>query len=406
MKQGTKAIWFTMLVLFLGILAYCGIYLYRSFNAEETVTTVYTYTAEDRIEVTGYLVRSETVIGGASSELMEVVLDEGEKVAKGGTVANIYSSQEAASRQKEMDSIISQLERLENLDSGSSYSSDSKALDESIVNAIIRLREDLATDSGRDLSGDSDTLQDLVFEREYLYSGTGNLAEDISNLASQLSKLQSASTGGSQKVTASLSGIYSSTVDGYENVLTPDSLTDLTPSVLASWEGTQETVDDKSTIGKLIDSQTWYYATTMDEEDAQRMGSTVTLRFTSDFTDEITMTVKSISQAEDGQVAVVFSTNKYLTQTTQLRYQSADLVYDSTTGLRVPLSAIQVDETGQQGVYVITGTQHEWKPVNVIYRDDEFCLVESTEEGKATALHSGDTVVVKGKNIEDGKVID
>jgi hypothetical protein len=406
MKQGTKAIWFTMLVLFLGILAYCGIYLYRSFNAEETVTTVYTYTAEDRIEVTGYLVRSETVIGGASSELMEVVLDEGEKVAKGGTVANIYSSQEAASRQKEMDSIISQLERLENLDSGSSYSSDSKALDESIVNAIIRLREDLATDSGRDLSGDSDTLQDLVFEREYLYSGTGNLAEDISNLASQLSKLQSASTGGSQKVTASLSGIYSSVVDGYENVLTPDSLTDLTPSVLASWEGTQETVDDKSNIGKLIDSQTWYYATTMDEEDAQRMGSTVTLRFTSDFTDEITMTVKSISQAEDGQVAVVFSTNKYLTQTTQLRYQSADLVYDSTTGLRVPLSAIQVDETGQQGVYVITGTQHEWKPVNVIYRDSEFCLVESTEEGKATALHSGDTVVVKGKNIEDGKVID
>jgi hypothetical protein len=195
-------------------------------------------------------------------------------------------------------------------------------------------------------------------------------------------------------------------VDGYENVLTPDSLTDLTPSVLASWEGTQETVDDKSNIGKLIDSQTWYYATTMDEEDAQRMGSTVTLRFTSDFTDEITMTVKSISQAEDGQVAVVFSTNKYLTQTTQLRYQSADLVYDSTTGLRVPLSAIQVDENGQQGVYVITGTQHEWKPVNVIYRDSEFCLVESTEEGKATALHSGDTVVVKGKNIEDGKVID
>jgi hypothetical protein len=413
MKPGKYAIRITMLVLFLGIVAYFGIYIYNSLNDAVELCTVYTATEEDRAEASGFLVRDEQVLDQATSSLMEVVLGEGEKVGVGGVVARIYSSEEAAARQKEIAELEVELAQLQSL-SSSGISGDAVALDQEIEDLMLDIHQNAATGSFEDMDDDAASLKYKTLRREYLYaSESSSLESDISEMANRLATLQGQNNGATQAVITQVSGTFSGYVDGYEQILTVDKLKGVTPDTLEGWERMAQDVEADQYIGKLILSQTWYYVATMDAEDASRLGSSVTLRFTSSFKSDITMTVESISQEESGEVAVVFSTNQYLTQTTQMRYQSADIVYDSQSGLLVPLSAVRIQNTvdadgntsSQEGVYVVVGNRAEWKEVTVLQTGEDYCLVQPLDEGSSDALRSGDTVIARGKNIYSGKVI-
>jgi hypothetical protein len=328
-------------------------------------------------------------------------------------VARIYSSEEAAARQEEIASLEDELAQLQAL-STSGISGDAVELDREIETLMRTIHQSAASASFEELDDDAAQLKYQTLRRDYLYtSDTGDLEADITAVANQLASLQSQNSGSTKAVTTTISGTFSGYVDGYESFLTLDKLDDVTPTTLANWEKLAGQVEAEQYIGKLILGQNWYYVATMNAEDAQRMGTTVTLRFTSTFKTDITMTVESISEEEDGQVAVVFSTNDYLTQTTQMRYQSADIVYDTQSGLLVPLSAVRIETTtddeghtqSQEGVYVVVGNRAEWKTVTVIYTGEDYCLVKPTDEGSSDALRSGDTVVARGKNIYSGKVI-
>jgi hypothetical protein len=413
MKPGKYAVRITMLVLFFGIIAYFGIYIYNSLNDSVELCTVYSTTEEDRAEASGFLIRDEQVLDQAPGALMEIVLSEGEKVEVGGVVARIYSSEEAAARQEEIASLEDELAQLQAL-STSGISGDAVELDREIETLMRTIHQSAASASFEELDDDAAQLKYQTLRRDYLYtSDTGDLDADITAVANQLASLQSQNSGSTKAVTTTISGTFSGYVDGYESFLTLDKLDDVTPTTLANWEKLAGQVEAEQYIGKLILGQNWYYVATMNAEDAQRMGTTVTLRFTSTFKTDITMTVESISEEEDGQVAVVFSTNDYLTQTTQMRYQSADIVYDTQSGLLVPLSAVRIETTtddeghtqSQEGVYVVVGNRAEWKTVTVIYTGEDYCLVKPTDEGSSDALRSGDTVVARGKNIYSGKVI-
>ncbi len=412
MKPGKYAMRITMLVIFFGILAYFGIYIYLSMTSMVELTTVYTSTAEDSAEVSGFIVRDEHVIDEAASTLMEILLDEGEKVAVGGKVAKIYSSEEAVTRQQQIATLETELAQLRILSAGST-SSDAVALEQSIESTLLQIHKETADGSLSTLADDASELETLILQQNYLSEDTQDLETTMTSLANQIATLESYSKGDIRTVTASVSGTYSGYVDGYESILTVDALEGLTPQTLESWEKLSATVAAEQYIGKLIAGQTWYYAATMDAEEAARMGSTVTLRFTSGFTDSITMTVESISDEVDGKVAVVFSSIEYLTQTTTMRYQAADIVYDRISGIEIPLSALRIQtttnedgsSTSEMGVYVLVGTRVEWKSVTVLYTGDDYCLVKATDSTDSNALRSGDQVVSKGKNIYSGRVI-
>ena len=85
----------------------------------------------------------------------------------------------------------------------------------------------------------------------------------------------------------------------------------------------------------------------------------------------------------------------------------------SYTGLRIPARALRADqETGQLGVYRLSGTQAEWVPVELVYSGSDYYLIRSEHEGElsqlgqAKELRPGDQVLVRGKDIYDGKVIE
>ena len=132
-----------------------------------------------------------------------------------------------------------------------------------------------------------------------------------------------------------------------------------------------------------------------------------------------------ISAAENGRVAVVFRGDTYLSDLTLLRQQSAEVIRQTITGIRVPIEAVRVrertvtDEDGvesvvsETGVYCVVGMEARFKPVNVLYSGDDFALVRSTldaaeevtETQEKLRLRAGDEVIITAYDLYDGKVI-
>ncbi|MCC8129036.1 MAG: hypothetical protein LIO51_03750 [Clostridiales bacterium] len=401
-----------MLVLLAGALAYFGVYAYQVFVGGYETATVYSYTSQSTLSSSGYVVREETVLEDGG-DLMEIVVGEGENVAVGGVVARIYSTQEALEQHQELDQLLTELERLEYLQSNGTEESDAMELNSQIVAAITALRSTVSSGDLDDLSDQVLELEELVFRRDYTISSDSSLTEEIAELKSQIYALENATESATSTVRTSVSGVFSALVDGYEGCLTFDILDDLTPESLRAAAAVQSQVPDQIT-GKVITSFDWYYAAIMDKSVTKYLatGDTATVNFEGSAGSQ-RMTVQSISSAnENGEVAVVFYSNRNLSSTTLLREQEAEVAYGTYTGLRVPLKALRIDqETGAYGVYRITGGQAKWVEVELLYTGSDYYLVQSvTEENmtqtqEAKQLRAGDRVLVSGKDLHDGKVV-
>lgn len=412
MKPGKNVVRAIMLLLFLGAAAYFAVYAYHIFFGGYETATVYNYTGQSTLPAEGYLVREETVLSDGGS-LEEIVVAEGENVALGDVVARVYRSENALEQHRRLEALETELERLEYIRSRGTEESDAMRLNGEIVEAMTDLKANAARQEFSNLGDKVENLQDLIFRRDFTYSTSSALSDQIDAVEEQIAELRSATESAVSTVYSPAAGIFSGLVDGYESCLTVDALTDLTPVALRELAGNQTEVSGQE-LGKVITSFRWYYAAVMSQDVTKHIssGDTATVNFEGS-TGAQKMTVQSISAAdENGKVAVVFVSNRNLSSTTLLREQNVDVAYGTYEGLRIPARALRADQqTGQLGVYRISGAQAQWVPVELIFTGSDYYLVRSvTEENmsqlqEAERLKPGDEVLVRGKNIYDGKVI-
>lgn len=419
MKQGILITKIVMTLLFLALAAYLGVYAYHSFTDPFTSTLSYLHTVDDAVETTGWVVREEQALPRQTG-VVDILPEEGEKVAKGQTVAVVYPDEAAMERKNEIRRLELELEQLEYSRRQDNGGSDAAWLDQEILAAMIELRRSTAAGDYTGLDNDAMDLKNLIFRRSYTYTNNVENVEAIhtmiSSVSAQLSELKKQTSRQTTGVTAPVSGTYSGQVDGLEGVLTPEAVFQLTPSGLDGLR-LPEAAQDAGQTGKLITASQWYFVTGLPLEEAERLtrGQKVTLRFSRDFSGEVEMKVAQVGQAENGRAAVVLSSTKSLSQITLLRRQTVELIYESTTGIRVPKAALRLmEEDGVQttGVYAVVGVQAEWKPVSIVAEEEEFFLVtpapfeneENLTEVKK-ALRAGDEIIVTAKNLYDGKVV-
>jgi hypothetical protein len=418
MKQGTIFTRIAMLVLFLGLACYLGLAAWNSLTDPFTTTLAYEYTADDSVEAAGILVREEQVLS-APSGIVDLQFDEGEKVGVGQAVAYLYQTEEAAQRRYTIRTLEQEVEQLEYAAAQGDSAGDAK-LDQTIISQAVDLRASAARQSFTQLEDQVLELKSTVLKRDYTYgdgSGLAALQEQLTQLRSQLRTLRSQAGADTRAVTASVSGTFSALVDGYETLITPSDLSDLTPAALRALLD-QQVSEDSAAVGKLITANRWYFAALLSESDAQRLtvGKQTVVRFSRDFDADVSMRVESVSQGADGQAAVVFSSTRYLSQTTLLRKQTAEVIFDSSSGIRVPKKALHVteetvtDEDGTQrvtqvyGVYAVVGSRAELKPVEIVGESGDFYVVTSVDSDK-TALRAGNEIIVAAQGLYDGKVV-
>lgn len=136
------------------------------------------------------------------------------------------------------------------------------------------------------------------------------------------------------------------------------------------------------------------------------------------------MKIERVDGAQDGACLVVLSSTRNLADTSMLRKQTVDIVFNSLEGIRVPKKAVRTEnravtdpETGETttkqviGVYVLTAAQAEFKAVEILADDGDYYLVKAvlpdvpTDNQLKTAFRAGDQVIVSSDELYDGKVM-
>ena len=424
MKNKTLGMKILLAVVTLGVLGYFAIQAVRYFGDPLTTTLAYPYEVQMTTALSGYVVREETVLPDDTSGLLQLQRAEGERVSAGGVIAVAYADQATLDRQQEIQSLETQIEQLQYAADAALGAEVSLRLDTQILQDIIDYRTALAADRLDQAEDCGQSLRSLVLKRDYTYSDTTDFSAQVAELQSQLNQLRSQTGASTRRITAPQAGLYSAVVDGYETVLTPQALETLTPSQFSELEPATSV---SSTVGKLILGDTWYYAAVMDQEEAQLLqeSGSLQLRFAKGIGQDLDVSLTRVSEPEDGQVVAVFRGNTYLSELTLLRRQSAEVIRETESGIRVPIEAVRLVEetvTGEDGpettgsrtgVYCIVGLEARFKPVDVVYQNEEFALVRSSLEGadgmttaqEEIRLREGDEVIVTARDLYDGKII-
>ena len=405
MKQGTAITRFVMIVLFVGIVLYFGFYAVRSLQDPFTTAVAYSYTVDDGVEASGLLVRQEMVLP-ARSGIVALTAGEGEKVAKGQAVAVLYSSTAAQERAQQIRALELEAEQLEYALTGAGGGGTAARLDEDIADSILKLRAAAAENNLTNLESQVLELKSGILKREYTY-GTGDigaLTGQLAQLRLQLTDLRRQARQDTTAITAERSGVFSTQADGYESLVTPEDIFTLTPDEVDRLMAVGES--DQEALGKLITDSRWYFVAVLPVGDAERLteGRRATVSFSRDWSGDVIMQVESLSDPQDGRVTAVFSSTRSLAETTLLRRQTVDIVFDRETGVRVPREALRVDEEGNPGVFCVVGRRAEFKSARVLAEGEDYYVLTAAVSDR-TSLRPGDEVIVRATGLYDGKVV-
>ena len=432
MKTSTLATRLAMAAILLTVLLYFGIHaaIYVMGMDPYTTSLAYAFTCDDAVTVNGYVVRREQVLPGGG-ELVYSPRREGERVSAGGTVALIYQTAEALSEANTLRGLEEQMDQL--LYARSLAGTSQVRPDEETAAALLDFRQAAASGDLEEAVEQGSALRSAVLKRSYAYSGTEELDASIASLQGQIASLSASADPATTRVTAPQAGLFSSLVDGYEAILNPEMAETLTPSSFAAIASQPVS----GAVGRMIYGKTWAFVCCMQTKDMGDMlvGDRLTLRFHKGLSRDMEVKVASISAEENGQRVVVFSSEKYLSLTTLLRSQSAQVIFHTYDGIRVPRSAVRVEQvpvTDEDGNILLDANGHEktqpvtcvftlWgelarrKPVRVLWQEDEYMLVApddeylntlATEGGReGRRLRSGEQVITAAADLYDGKVI-
>jgi putative membrane fusion protein len=415
MKQGHILNKIVMLTLLGAILTYLGASVWQNLTGRMTTVYSYSYTLDDEAEATGLLVREEYVLP-ARSALADVLPAEGEKVAVNETVAYLYQDAAALERRQTIRKLGLELEQLTKTAASAGDLSDSARLTDEIMTGLTQLRAAVSSRDFTRLEDETLKLKSLVYQRDYTYESGGDAAglqAKIAELSSRRESLIAAAGQDTSVVRTDKAGVFSGVVDGYESLLTPGNVFSLTPSELDSLAANPP-AGETGAVGKLITHMRWYFVCSVSEEQSKRLtkGWQVKVRFSRDWSGEVSMRVEQVGQSENGRVPIVFSSTHYLADITLLRRQTVDIVYSSVTGIRVPKNALLQDEEGRWGVYAVVGAQAEFKSVTIVGDDGDYYLVQPLtpatdldKESAKKALRPGDEIILRADGLFDGKVV-
>ena len=250
MKNNSLGMKILMAAVTLGLLAYFGLQGYLYFSDPLTTTLAYTYQVEESVSLSGYVVRQEQVLEDDGGGLLRLRREEGERVSRGGAVASVYADQSSLDRQAEISTLESRVEQLQYAQDAAGSSEVSMKLDAQILQNILEYRQCLTADRMAKAETYGSQLRALVLKRDYTYSENEDLSGQIEALQAQIKELKTQAAGSVRTVTAPVSGLYSAVVDGYEAVLTPERLMEMT---VAEFERVQPGKTDANAIGRLIE---------------------------------------------------------------------------------------------------------------------------------------------------------
>ena len=363
------------------------------------------FTLADGIPATVVIARQESVIEGNTSGTKHFKIDNGNRVSKGGTIADIYSDSSASITVSRIDELN---ERIKDIEEISGYNNvaatDLSLVNERLNEALDEFVKSCSTGKYSDTETYETALLSAENRKQFITGETIDFSAKLEALKAELASLSSSLPTPIGSIKADMSGYFVSGIDGYENVIKTDNLKELTPEKIKNLKP-QEV--DKNAIGKIVFDYDWYLVALIsaDESLKYKVGDQLTVKTTIRNNPSLSVEVAEINLSENGEEgALVMVCQEMNSELANVRNISVTIVDKEYSGLKIPRKALRV-VNGKTGVYVVSGLSVKFVGINVIYTTEDYILCEQITENNSSVLRLYDEVVVKGKNLYDGKII-
>ncbi len=371
-----------------------------------TITAV-KQTVYKTIDVEAFAVRQETDINNTFSGTIVPSVANGNKVAIGDSVAEIYSDSGAAENAQRIKELKEEIEYYRSIEatSGGLLQTDIDLHKGNVANSLFALSSAIEEDELSSVYSLSRQLREAVTKKQIALGNKVDVSGILNSLVNEYEALKNSSVPKSV-ITAQKSGYYVNTSDGYENTVDFSSVKDLCYDDVERILSSEPSAVSSDNVGKLITDFNWYLVcnTTLEALGDISAGSFVKVTFSNSPVDELTMQVERVNQKEPGDpVTLVLLCNIMDEDIASLRKASIKIKVESYTGLAVERSALRTVD-GQKGVYVKVGNIAEFKKINIIYSDQNYVLTANPDKERGH-LELYDEIILEGTELYDEKLL-
>jgi len=371
------------------------------------VSNAVSYTVYDTVDTTAFIVRDETVIPSASSGYVYYTLENGDRVAKGGKIAQVFPSESDALIQQKINQLDREIDALETIQSQGGYNRTNLDL---INNQLASTLQSLVLSTQqRDYALLHDTQFELLqlFCKQQLTTGKlTDLKSTIDAMKAERKKLSAGYSTARSTISAPVAGYFISQADGLEKALDYATVETVMPTEVEAALA-QSSTSSSGTVGKVAGDYQWYMVCVLNKEQSAGIGvgkqMTVRLPFVS--ADSIPVTVAAVNKDRDGRSAVVLKCIVMSEELAAIRRETMQIQLTAYSGLYVQDSALQFNADNETGVYVRVGNTCTFRKVEVLYHSESGKYSICADNMGAGYLELYDDIIVKGKGLYDGKII-
>lgn len=400
------------------VLFYICCQVYITMNKNSITTEIALADSETKtLNTDMFIVRDEQIITAGGSNIVSAVKD-GTRVGANDIVAYSFSDSDSAGNVIRMNEISDELDYYSALiNQSASVTGDTTAFDNRIISDVSSFSAMIESGDFTALDEAEAELRDAITSKQTAIGIELDISDTISALEAEYSALKS-KAGSYSEIKSGGTGYYISGVDGYESLLSYDSVDDWTVEDVQAAVAAAPAAVSSDQIGRLVHGYYWYLACIVDTDkiNSLREGRRRTITFPDSSVEDITATVYMIrSDASTGKSLLVFKCNSMSEDLATLRNEHAVIILDEISGYRVDNRAIRTDENNEIGVYVVKGSVMRFRKVEIAYSGDSYSIVttpflrDDEEEmklvSKSDYIGIYDEYIVTGQDLYDGKII-
>lgn len=355
------------------------------------------------------IIREEAIVESDRDGVIESMVAEHEMVKRNKKVASIYESRVDDGAKARLEDINI---RIEEITKAKQQLGQSSARGFRVEGAIDTKTAELtrAMENG-DMQKVSEirTELNLLNDKKNAISGnTDNTDEILARLTEERKKYEKSLGSSKEDIFAPAAGLYTTDVDGYETILNPDAIREMTPYDFESVNKGRKSDKKKDTgnaICKIISDTNWYVTFVATQKEIEKLseGSSVYLRVVN-YDEEVPGKISYISTPANGNYLVAVSSSESCTWAFSERFVELDLVRSKYSGLKVPVEALRVVDNNT-GVYTVVDGIVHFKKVKVLCKDNRYAIVEENNLKNGNLLLYDEVITSSRRKLKEGEKI-
>jgi len=369
---------------------------------EDYVTeTALLYSSAEKISFQGVYIRNETVIDNRINGVLSYPCEDGGKIANGSVVAYVYENENDIFVNQRIEKLKEEVELLESAQNpGTTEVTTPAFISELIDQQYQTIAVLIAENDLEQLAEERKKLQTLMGIYQIVINEETDFNDAIDNINMEIRELEKRKKEPKEAITADSTGYFISYIDGYEQILSPETISTLNVDKINEIINKSLEEPTQTAVGKMVDGYEWKMVGIVNTEQVSfGIGNNVTVKFAST-PDTVTAVIEDIIKSDNPEEGIiVLGCDKLTYDLVQRRVERVEIILNDHEGIKVPRKAIRFNRDNDKGVYVLMGQRIMFKKIDSVYETDEYILSKITSDSDYISMY--DDIICEGEISED-----